>query len=42
MTSLRAHTTVEKLVGFLAHTAGLLPHAEPSCVRELLPFFSCD
>lgn len=39
---LRAHTTPEKLTGFLAYTAGLLPKPQPIRPRELIGVFSWD
>lgn len=42
MSVLRQHYTPAKLVGLLAHLAGLLPEPAPITPGELLPFFSWE
>ena len=39
---LRTHTTPEKLIGFLAHAAGLLPTPQAISPRELASIFTWD
>ena len=39
---LRQHTTPEKILGLLAHAAGLLPENIPVSAAELIPLFSWD
>lgn len=42
MESLRSHTNPEKLIGFLAYTAGLIEKPEAVSARELIPEFSWE
>jgi glutamyl-tRNA synthetase len=42
MGALQQHTSAEKLVGFLAYTAGLIERPEAVSARELIGEFSWD
>lgn len=42
MASLRGRHSAEEIIGFLAHTAGLLPESAPVTARELLPLFDWE
>ena len=42
MSSLRERHSAKEIIGFLAHTAGLLPQPTPLTVQELLPLFDWE
>ena len=42
MSSLRERHSAREIIGFLAHTAGLLPQPTPLTVQELLPLFDWE